>query len=263
MHRQPLGFLLHHGYIVLFATVLVEQLGAPIPAIPALLAMGALIGTEHYSFSIGMSLALAASVAADSVWYVLGRTKGGSVLKLLCRISLEPDSCVSTARSWFTKLGGWALVLAKFLPGLGAVATPMAGLSRMPWWKFLAADAGGVLAWAGAYIGLGFAFRLQLEEAGAAILGFGASLAGVVAGCLALWIAWKYWQRRRFIRSLRVARIQPEELMQRLKEVVLIDLRAAAEVEDKLPGALWLDKAELEQRHQEIPRDRDVVLYCT
>lgn len=264
--RHTLEFLVRHGYVLLFAMVLAEQLGAPIPAVPALLAMGALIGLGFYSFPAAIGLSLIAALAADSAWYMLGRQKGHSVLKLLCRISLEPDSCVSTTRFWFHKLGGWVLVIAKFVPGLSTVAPPMAGLSRMPWWKFLLADGVGGLIWAAAFMGIGYVFRSQLEEAGREALHLGSWLVAVVSALLALWIAWKYWQRRHFIKSLRVARITPEEVLERLNDVVIVDLRTPTEMEwdgMKVQGALWFDRKQLEERHQEIPRDRDVVLYCT
>jgi len=263
---QTLEFLVRHGYWILFAMVLAEQFGAPIPAIPVLLAMGALVGTDNYSFVLAASLSVAAALIADTAWYILGGRKGHSVLKLLCRVSLEPDSCVSTTRYWFRKLGGWALVVAKFVPGLSTVAPPMAGLSRMPWWKFLAADAAGSAAWTCAFMGLGYIFRAQLEEVAELALRLGGSFMVLAGALVALWVAYKYWQRRRFMKKLRVARVTPEELKERLGEVVVLDLRSTGEVEwdgMKLPGALWIDRKELEQRHNEIPRDRDVVLYCT
>lgn len=259
-------FLLRHGYPVLFAMVLAEQLGAPIPAMPVLLAMGALIGTGKYSWAGALSLSIAASMAADGAWYGLGRVKGSSVLKLLCRISLEPDSCVSSTRYWFKRLGGWALVIAKFVPGLSTVAPPMAGLSKMKWWKFLGADGLGGFLWAGAFLCLGHVFRTQLEDVAAYAARLGGGLFAVLGGALTLWILWKYYQRRRFIRSLRIARIKPEELKSQLKDVFILDLRTAEEFANdgaKIPGALWFDRKELEERHLEIPRDRDIILYCT
>src|SRR5579862_5825066 len=115
MH-QTLEFLIRHGSWVLFTWVLAEQLGAPVPSVPILLATGALIGLGRESFSRSMLIVLASSGLADSMWYVLGRQRGGSVLRLLCRISLEPDSCVSNTRDWFKRLDYWALVIAKFVP---------------------------------------------------------------------------------------------------------------------------------------------------
>lgn len=265
MHH-PMEILLRHGYLLLFAVVLAEQLGAPIPAMPVLLAMGALIGSGKYSWAGALWLSVAAATAADGAWYLIGRRKGSSVLKLLCRISLEPDSCVSSTRYWFKKLGGWALVIAKFVPGLSTVSPPMAGLSRMPWWRFLGADGLGALLWSGAFLGLGFVFRAQLDMVGDYAARLGGRLILVLAGGLALWIAFKYYQRWRFIKSLRVARILPEDLKHRLDEVVIIDLRTADEFQSeglKIPGALWFDRKALEEKNAEIPRDRDVILYCT
>lgn len=265
MHHV-MQFLLRHGYPVLFAAVLAEQLGAPIPSVPVLLAMGALIGLGNYSWGGAFALSMAACMIADCTWYLIGQLKGSRVLKLLCKISIEPDSCVSTTRSWFKRLGGWALVIAKFVPGLGTVATPMAGLSHMRWWKFAAADGLGSFLWAGAYLGLGWIFRTQLEDVGLYASRFGGGLVVLVAAVLALWIAFKYYQRRRFMKNLRIARIRPEELLDQLKDAVIIDLRTVEELQEdgaKIPGALWFDRKELEARHTEIPRDRDIILYCT
>jgi membrane protein DedA with SNARE-associated domain len=265
MH-QSMEFLLRHGYPLLFAAVLAEQLGAPIPSAPILLAMGALIGTGKYSWTEALTLSIVACLIADGAWYGLGRKRGSPVLKWLCRISLEPDSCVSSTRYWFKRLGGWALVIAKFVPGLSTVAPPMAGLSRMPWWKFLGADGLGGFLWAGAFLLLGHVFRAQLEDVALYAGRLGGWLIVVLGGALSVWIAWKYYQRRKFIRGLRVARIQPEELKDQLLEVFILDLRTAEEVASdgaKIPGALWFDRKELETRHEEIPRDRDVILYCT
>jgi membrane protein DedA with SNARE-associated domain len=265
MH-QTLEFLIRHGSWVLFTWVLAEQLGAPVPSVPILLATGALIGLGRESFSHSMVIVLTACGLADSFWYVLGRRRGGSVLRLLCRISLEPDSCVSNTRDWFKRLDAWALVIAKFVPGLGAIAAPMAGLSKMRVSRFLLADAAGVVLWAGTYIGVGDLFREQLEIAGDYVVRVGGSFFAIVALAVALWIGWKFWNRRRFIRSLRIARLAPGELYSRLNEFVVLDLRSLTEVEHdgmKVPGAIWFDRHELTDRHLEIPRDRDVVLYCT
>jgi membrane protein DedA with SNARE-associated domain len=261
-----LQFLLEHGYWLAGGWVLLEQLGLPVPAVPALLAMGALTATAPYSFRVAMFVVLLSALAADSCWYAVGRTKGHSVLKLLCRISIEPDSCVSSARHWFKKLGAWALVVAKFVPGLSTIATPMAGLSRMPLWKFLGADALGTLLWSGTVMGIGRAFQSQLEEVGQLAAKLGGRFALVVAVVAAAWFGGKLWQRQRFIRNLRVARIAPEEVLARITEFAIVDLRSSTEVEldrMKLPGAMWFERKELALHREKIPLDRDVVLYCT
>jgi membrane protein DedA with SNARE-associated domain len=265
MH-QTLEFLIRHGSWVLFTWVLAEQMGAPVPSVPILLATGALIGLHRESFAHSMMVVLVASGLADSFWYILGRQRGNSVLRLLCRISLEPDSCVSNTRDWFKRLDAWALVIAKFVPGLGAIAAPMAGLSKMQLTKFLAADSTGVLLWSFTYIGVGDLFREQLEIAADSIVRVGGSFFGIVAISVGLWIGWKFWKRRRFIRSLRIARVAPAEVFARLSDFVVLDLRSSTELQMdgmKVPGSIWFDRHELADRHLEIPRDRDVVLYCT
>lgn len=138
-------FLLRHGYWVLVANVFAEGIGLPIPALPVLLGMGALAGLGNFSFSTSLALAVAAALSSDLIWFRLGRVRGHSILNLLCRMSLEPDSCVSNTKSLFSKLGARALLIAKFVPGLGATAAPLAGLTRMNPWKFLAADISGAL----------------------------------------------------------------------------------------------------------------------
>ena len=259
-----IGIFVLHGYFVLFLVVLAEQLGLPIPSIPVLLAMGAMFGGGTYGFLPALALCCLAALSADHVWYLLG-ARGNSVLKLLCRLSLEPDSCVSNTRYWFRRLGAWALVVAKFVPGLSTVAPPLAGLSKMPWWRFVIADGAGAMLWSGVYLGLGFVFRAQLEELGHMLIRLGSSMVLGIILALALWILFKYWQRQRFIRTLRTYRVTPKEVFEKLKDSVIIDLRLPEEVErtGKIAGALWFDRRQLEQRHQEIPRDRDVVLYCS
>src|SRR5579871_4264838 len=158
-------FLLRHGYWVLFVNVFTEQAGLPIPAVPVLLAMGALAGLGNFSFAAALGLALCAALLSDLIWFRLGRVRGHSILNLLCRMSLEPDSCVSNTKTLFARLGARALLVAKFVPGLGATAAPLAGLTRMNPWKFFSADTAGAILWSGTYLVTGYLFRNQLELA--------------------------------------------------------------------------------------------------
>ena len=267
--QATLHFLTSHGYWVLFATVLAEQAGLPIPAIPVLLAMGALAGLGKFSLPVCILLAVLACLVSDSIWFQLGRRNGQSVLRLLCRISLEPDSCVSLAKDWFKRMGASALVLAKFVPGFSTAAPPMAGVNRMPYAKFVFYDSTGSFLWAGVALGLGFLFHNQLEAVLEALNRLGSWLGAVVGTVLLAWIVWKWQQRRRFIRSLAESRITPQELyelMQSGESPAIVDLRREGELEEvgaKIPGALWLQLGDLETRHEEIPRDRFVVLYCS
>lgn len=264
MHEM-IQFLLRHGSSVLWIWVLAESLGVPAPSVPILMATGTLIGNGGASFAASMWLVISAATIGDSVWYALGRTKGHSVLKLLCRISIEPDSCVNSSRNWFTRLGVWALAIMRFIPGLSAVAAPLAGLSRMPWWKFLAADWIGISLWGGVYIGIGYYFRNQIEDVAQLIHQMGLGFAVVVSVPL-LWFGWKIENRRRFFKSLRIARITAEEALERLDDYIVLDLRGTPDVNrdgQQIPGALWFDHTDLKRNHQLIPRDREILLYCT
>jgi membrane protein DedA with SNARE-associated domain len=268
--HQTLDFLLRHGYAVLFVAVLVEQLGVPIPSIPLLLAMGALAGHGDLSFSAALLAALLACLIADNTWYWLGVYRGASILNLLCKISLEPDSCVRSTENMFLKYGARGLLFSKFVPGLSTAATPLAGMFRMAMWKFCLFDGLGSLIWAGSYGLVGFLFRDQLEVLAERALGMGSWLLALIVSAVVGWLLWKYIARRRFYRELHIARIHPDELLALLNSdspPTLLDLRNALEWTfdgaAKLPGAIHMSFEELDQRLPEIPLDRDVILYCT
>ena len=262
-------FLLAHGYIVIFASILLELLGAPISSVPLLIAAGALAGLRRLSLIWLLTLAVAACLIADQAWYQLGRYRGYSILKFLCRISLEPDSCVRRTEERFARQGGRSLLVAKFIPGLGTAAAPLAGLLRMRPLRFLKWDAAGSALWAGSYLLLGYFFSPELDRLGVYAARMGAGLVILLAAAVAIYILWKYRQRRRFIRDLRVARITPEELYRKMaagEDLVVVDLRGSAEFEaepERVRGAIHMRPSDLKARHGEIPRDRDIVLYCT
>jgi membrane protein DedA with SNARE-associated domain len=268
--KETLEFLVHHGYAVLFVSVLVEQLGLPLPSIPMLLAMGALAGRGVFSYPVALVMAASACLIADNAWYWMGVYRGASILKLLCKISLEPDSCVRNTENMFLKFGPRGLLFSKFVPGLSTAACPLAGMFRMKIWKFCLFDGIGSLLWAGAYSALGYLFRDQLEELAQKALGMGSWLLAAIVCLAGGWILWKYLARRRFYRELYVARITPLELaglMEQQKQPTVLDLRSSLELNfegaSKLPGALHMAFEELELRLAEIPLDRDVILYCT
>ncbi|MGH9430022.1 MAG: VTT domain-containing protein [Terriglobia bacterium] len=267
--QATIQFLLLHGSAVLVIWVFIDQIGLPVPAVPVLIAVGALAGRGQFPLALGIAEAVIASLAADLIWYQLGRTKGHAILNLLCKISLEPDSCVRRSEETFARRGAKSLAFAKFVPGLSAATTPMAGLFGMRPWIFLAWDGAGALLWSGGYIALGVIFSKQIERVATVALRLGFALAVLIILALALYILYKYVQRQRFIRSLRIARISPEALMEKIREgepLVIVDLRNKLEFDAspaKLPGALRLLPDQLKERAGEIPRDRDVILYCT
>lgn len=267
--NKMMPFLAQHGYALLFAWVFVEQVGVPVPAIPILVAVGALARTNRLSIGVALGLAVFACFLADGLWYQLGRHRGMKVLKFLCRISLEPDSCVRTAETTFARHGARSLLVAKFVPGLSTVAAPLAGLFRMRPAPFLLYDSLGSFLWATPFLGLGYLFSDQLERVADYGRRMGSWLIVLLAGALAAYLTWKYIQRRRFMRQLAIARITPEALKAKLdagEDVVIVDLRHAQDFEVEpsiIPGALHLSMEELDQRYEAIPRNREVVLYCT
>jgi membrane protein DedA with SNARE-associated domain len=268
MHRT-LEFLLHHGYVVLLAWVFTEQVGLPIPSMPLLLAAGALAGTGRMSFFASLFYAVFAAVTADTIWYQLGRRKGIKVLQFLCKISLEPDSCVRRTEGVFAKQGARSLLLAKFVPGLGTVAPPLAGIFHMHARRFLLFDGLGSLLWAGTFLGLGYVFSGQIERIAEHLAALGGWLLVLFLGALASYITYKFVARQRFLRELRIARISVDELKEKIdagEELVVVDLRHSMDFEadpETIPGAFRMDAKELEENNDRLPRDREVVLYCT
>jgi len=252
-----------------FGVVLAEQLGMPVPAVPFLVAAGALAGMGKLDLAGALALAVLACLVSDLAWYEAGRRRGGSVLQFLCRISLEPDSCVRRTENTFARHRARTLLVAKFVPGLSTVAPPLAGIIGMSRRTFLLCDAAGSLLWAGTFAGLGYVFSRQVERAAEWAVRVGGGLTAVMATGLALYVGWKYVERARALRSLRVARITAEELKRRMdagEDLMVMDLRHPLDLEAdpaRIPGAVHFALADLEARHHEIPLDRDVVLYCT
>ena len=264
--NQTFEFLIRHGYTVLFVWVFAEQLGIPLPATPLLLAAGALAGSGQLHLAVSLGISVVAALLGDLIWYEFGRRRGGKVLTLLCKISLEPDSCVRKTETAFALRGARSLLIAKFVPGLNTMAPPLAGIIGMRLSRFILFDALGALLYIGTFVGLGFVFSNQLEQVAARIASLGFSLVVIVVGGFAAYVAWKYVQRRRFIRSLRIA---PDELRKKIEageEVVVVDLRGSldfAAAPRTIPGAIRLAAEQLDSDHNMIPRDREIVLFCT
>ena len=261
-----LDFIVRHGYAVLFLWVLAEQAALPLPSVPLLLACGALAHNGRLSFHVAILAALVPCILADNAWYLVGRRQGSRILHFICRISLEPDSCVRRTETVFFRYGSRALLVAKFVPGLNAVAAPLAALSGVRHAHFVIFDTLGALVWLVAYLGLGYLFSDQLDLAVDYLERMGSGLGVLVVALLAGWIAWKFIQRRRFLRKLTVARITPEELRRMLDAgdpVFVVDVRQAIESDDAIPGSLHIPLEDLDARYGDIPRDRDIVLFCS
>ena len=262
-------YVLTYGLPLIFAVVLLEQLGAPIPAMPVLIVAGALSVERDVSAVKVLVVSVFASVIADAVWFALGRARGHRILKTLCRISLSPDSCVRQTESVFERWGMPSLLVAKFIPGFSTVAPPMAGATGARFPAFLLYDAGGALLWAGAGVVLGVVFHTAIDRALELLASLGSSALVILGAALALFIAFKWWQRRRFYKFLRMSRITVEDLRRLIdagESPVVVDVRTAgARLADprRIPGAVVMTVDQVDERVAHLPRDREIILYCT
>lgn len=265
---ETLTFLVRHGEAVLFAVVFAEQIGLPIPAVPILLAAGALAGAGKMNLAAAATLSVVACSAGDLIWYELGRHRGRHALNLLCRISLEPDSCVRRTENFFTRHGIRALIMAKFIPGLSTITPALAGLFGVGMKRFLFYNGLGALLWTVAFMGPGFLFSAQLEDIAGQAARLGSWLVFLLGGGLGSYIVYKYVHRQWLLRELRIARISVDELKQMMDEGrdhLIVDLRGALDHQADpytIPGALRMTAEELEHRHHEIPRHQAVILFC-
>ena len=201
-----------YGLALVFANVLLEQVGLPIPAIPTLVVAGALAAEGGFSPLAIFAVAFVACMIGDVIWYLAGRRYGRRVMTLLCRVSLSPDSCVRQTEFRFERWGKLTLVLSKFIPGLSTIAPPLAGAMRLGWPSFLLLNGLGVVIWAGTAIAAGMAFHTEINEFIVRLEGLGTLAAEAVGVLLGGYIALKWWERRRFYKMLRIARIGVDEL---------------------------------------------------
>jgi membrane protein DedA with SNARE-associated domain/rhodanese-related sulfurtransferase len=264
-----LDFFLRYAYLLVFLWVLTEQLGMPVPSTPLLLAAGTLTGTHKLHLPLVLAAALAGSLIADSIWYCFGMRYGGVVVRLVCKLSFESTACVRKTELYFTKRGPAALLVAKFIPGLGAVAAPIAGQIGMGYGKFALYDAGGILLWSGTVtlVGRFFGDWLNRNPNAFRITGH---FFGVIFVLLFLgFLAYRMLQRRAFLKSVRMARLDPWELKHMLdsgQKVFIVDLRHPLDYlpdPRTLPGALSLTPDKLMDLCDTIPRDQEIVLFCT
>ena len=264
-----LEFFLHYAYLIIFVWILAEQLGMPVPSIPILLTAGSLTATHKLSLSLVLISLVAGCFVSDSVWYLLGKRFGGSVVKMLCRLSLESSTCVRRTENYFTKRGPQTLLVAKFIPGLSTVAAPIAGQTGMPYSTFLAYDLGGALFW-GATVTLAGRFFGDVLKRHPNVLSWVIHFAGVLFVVAVIgFLVYRVWKQQAFLRQVKTARLEPQELKGMLdsgQKVFIVDLRHPLDyLPDPrvLPGALRISPESLMLRSAEIPRDRDIVLYCT
>jgi membrane protein DedA with SNARE-associated domain/rhodanese-related sulfurtransferase len=264
-----LMLLSHYGLSLVVLNVFIDQLGLPVPAVPTLVMAGGLAANSQLSLMALFSGSVIACLVADCGWYLLGQVYGIRVLKTLCRISLEPDSCVSQTQSRFERWGVNSLIIAKFVPGLAIIAPPMAGALRIGWLRFILLSTASAFLWVGTALFAGFLFKSQIEAVLVNLDRFGSIVALAAVTLLVAYIAYKWWERARFFRLLRMARIDVTDLHQLIKQgdaPVIVDVRSATAraLEPRwIPGALHLPLDQVAGRVKGLPQDREIVLYCT
>jgi membrane protein DedA with SNARE-associated domain/rhodanese-related sulfurtransferase len=268
MHLSDLAILARHGGLWMFVVTFAERLGLPLFVTPLLFAAGALAAMGKLHFGVLLLLTTLACLAGDTVWYELGRWKGSTLFGLLCRISFQPDSCVRRSELAMGKHTGSSLLWAKWVPGVAHLAIPLAGAARMPRGRFHFYNAVGSIAWLAVLLAGGYLSMRTIDWLGlfaiTARWAMGAAL--VVSAGLALQ---SYWKRREFMKSLRMARISPEELYRQVmagEEPVIVDLRHPLDflaAPRTLPSAMRMNPSDVAERWAELPKDHDIVVYCT
>jgi membrane protein DedA with SNARE-associated domain/rhodanese-related sulfurtransferase len=259
----------HGGLALVFLNVLLEQAGLPIPAVPTLLLAGATAAGQPQWGAAAFALAAAACLIDDLAWYYAGRAYGTRVMRLLCRISLSPDSCVSNTQVRFERWGMKAIVFAKFVPGLSTIAPPLAGAMRMGVTRYVWLSVLGSVLWIAAPMTLGAVAAPQLTAFIPRMGGLGVRAAIVAGVLLALYVLLKWLQRRRFYSALRMARIEAGELhsmLRRSPAPTILDVRSSSALEldpRMVPGALHVPPEHVAGLLASIHHDGEVVVYCT
>lgn len=251
---------------VVFLNVLLQQIGLPVPAVPTLLLAGSLV-VGSGQFASVLTAAIVASVLADGVWYLAGRAFGYRVLSLLCKLSINPGSCVSQTEARFVRWGIGSLVFAKFIPGFSTVAPPIAGSLRMRPSGFLLAAAAGAALWAGLALGTGWLLRHEVSAAIAALDRHSGSALGLAAALLAIWLGWKLWQKYRFRQLSAVPHITPVELMAAMEgeqPPLVLDLRGRSMIAETGPiaGATVAEHDFLLDAVGQWPKEQPIVTLC-
>jgi membrane protein DedA with SNARE-associated domain/rhodanese-related sulfurtransferase len=262
-----LDLLQYYGLAFVFVNVLALQAGLPVPAYPTLIVTGALASRGGYSLPALLATAVGASLIADLAWYATGRRVGAGVLRTLCRVSLSPDSCVRQTESIFTRWGAQSLMVAKFVPGFASVATAMAGVLRVPLYRFIPCDAIGAALWSGAAIFLGYIFRDAIDDVLNVLEQLGKIGLILIVLAFVAYLGWKWLQRKRFIRQLIMDRISVDEVRSLIDAGTIgmvIDVRSpmSQEVTGRIPGAVTVDPSNLKFDLIAVEPQSEVVVYC-
>ncbi len=256
----------HDHNLLVFANVFLQQLGLPVPSVPTMVLAGSQ-SSGVLALNAMLLAAVLASLLADWIWYQAGRRYGYQVLSLLCKLSINPSSCVNETESRFSKWGVWSLVFGKFIPGFSTVAPPVAGALGMARSSFFLASAIGAALWAGLALAAGYAFHAQIDTTLGWMADHGVRLAVIAASLVLAVIAWKYWKKRHFEKLATIRHIEIDELKQALagpRPPHIIDLRSQslAQATGLIPNAHLTDYDALTQSLQNVDKDYPVVTLC-
>ena len=266
-----LSLIVHHGYLVISLVVFAEAIGVPVPGAVALVAGGAAVASGRL---YGPTVAVAAVVAmllADSLLYALGKHTGWTILKFLCRISVDPETCVLSAAESFYKRGRPTLLVAKFIPGVSTMAAPLAGSMRMPYFQFLGLDFLGACLYALAYGAVGFVFRDFIAQIVDGFRAAGHAVEVVIIIAVFAFVAYRgslFWKHRgdRVVPRVQVAALAAKLQAEGPGKILLADVRShgyysAGAV--RIPGAIRIEPNNLSTEIKKFPRNKDMYLYCT
>lgn len=265
---QLTQLLQSYGVLIVFGTVLLHQAGIPLPAFPVLVVAGALAVDGQANWSMFLLASVVACLAADYFWFRAGRYYGKRILRVLCRISLSPDTCVAHTEDNFHRYGANSLLMAKFIPGFSTIAPPLAGATGLGTPRFLWLSAGAALLWSGAGLGFGAWFHDSIDDVLGMVAQMGTTALEAGLALVALLVIYKYVERRRLLKMLGMPRISIEELKALIDgghDPVIIDARGvtARQLEAAIPGALTYDECEPGQLMATLDKNRHIVIYCS
>jgi membrane protein DedA with SNARE-associated domain len=260
-----------HGYLLVFFVVLAESLGMPVPAAIALVAGGAAAASGALSLTKLLLLAVAAMLVGDSLLFVLGRSMGWSLLGFLCKLSMNPETCILRSAESFYKRGKITLLFAKFIPGIITMAPQLAGSLKMPVLHFVRLDVLGASFYAVAYVSLGYVFRDFLASLMRGFQTAGRAVEGVTVIAVIGYAAYRIWLYRKHAVYRVVPRVQVAELATRLAsgdkdKILLMDVRSHGYYDAgaaRIQGSIRLEPNNLTEEIKTLPKDKDIYVYCT
>jgi membrane protein DedA with SNARE-associated domain len=261
----------HHGYLVVFLVVLAEAIDIPVPAAVALVAGGAAAAAHSLRLPGVLAVAVIAMLIGDSLMFILGRYMGWALLALLCKISINPETCILRSAESFYKRGKTTVVIAKFVPGVNTMAPPLAGSMKMPYEQFLWLDGTGATLYTVAYAMLGYFFRDFVASITRGFRTAGHVVALVVLSALAGYFGYRFWLYRKNRIFRVVPRVQVQELARRLASdeaanVKVVDVRSHGYYDSgamRIKGSIRIEPNNLSEELMHFPKDKDIYVYCT